>query len=110
MSRVYITNFGAHDHSNASVYGEFVNITKGTLSMHKLDRLKLDIGEAIAESKPDDWLLLAGNSYISVTAALLWLAKHGVVKMLVHNIYERGKYREVTFSHNNISSVLEVTQ
>jgi hypothetical protein len=110
MSKVYITNFAGHDHSSAERYGPFVYITRGNVNLASLDRIKLTIAASIIDSTADDWLLISGNSYVSLAAALIWQAKHKKVKLLIHDSRRRGEYREVVFSEHNTNAVLEVTQ
>ena len=105
-TRVYITNFAGHDYAAAEKYGELIWITKGYVSFQSLDRVKFEVVEKIQGSTPDDWLLLSGTLLISVVAALAWLSKHGVVKLLIFDKKD-SSFRELIITHVNLHAIEE---
>lgn len=109
MSKVFVTNYAGHNYDKAKDFGEPVNITVGSVNLRSLDRVKLDIAQAIAESDPEDWLLLSGIQIIAVIASTLWLHKHKKCKMLIWERNEtEGRYKTFILTTENIDELFNV--
>lgn len=109
VSRVYIANYAGHDYTEAEAYGQLCYITRGFVSFDSLDRLKFSIAQAVADTQPQDWLLLSGTNIVNVLAALLWYEKHHVVKILNFDKTERT-YRELVVHSGHLAQINEVLE
>lgn len=91
MRRVYILNEGTHDYSDAEQFGELVFCTQGMLPKHDINRLYLEIEKVLAESSPDDLIMLSSLTSLCAVASAIMAAEHGEVHFL---IFHDGKYIE----------------
>lgn len=110
MSKVYITNSAGHDFTNAKQFGELVWVTKGFVSFHSLDRLKHILSEKLAETKPEDYLLLSGTQVICVVASVIWYEKHKCINLLVHDKKHYGYYRKLTITQSNLEDIMSIVK
>lgn len=106
-ARVFVTNFAGHDYSSLNKYGKQVFITKGFISFQGLDRVKFQVAQGMADSKPEDWLALSGTNILNVIAATLWYQLHKKVKILNYD-KESRQYRELIMTEENNAQLLEV--
>lgn len=107
VTRVYVANFAGHDYAPAAKYGQLVFVTRGFISFQGLDRVKFQVAQGMADSRPDDWLALSGTNIINVLAALLWYQMHGLVKILNYD-KTTNTYREIIVTKENNVQLLEV--
>lgn len=91
MRRVFVLNEGSHDYSGAEAFGELVYCTSGLLPKHDINRLFLQLDEVLAESEPQDLIMLSSLSSLCSVASAIMAAQHGEVHFLV---YHDGKYYE----------------
>lgn len=82
MAAVYVTNKAGLDFTAASKWGELNFITQGYVNFGDVEKLSLKINEVIMDSKPEDFLVLAGNNLLCVMVAIIWLRKHGRLNVL----------------------------
>lgn len=83
MPKVFVVNFGGQDHSAALQYGEVEFITRGYVSFKSMNRVYLQIMQALAKSSPDDFLLPCGIMPINVLASAAWMRMHGTLRVLL---------------------------
>lgn len=91
MRRVFVLNEGSHDYSGAAAFGELIYCTSGLLPKHDINRLFLQLDEVLAESEPQDLIMLSSLSSLCSVASAIMAAQHGEVHFLV---YHDGKYYE----------------
>jgi len=108
LERVFVANYAGHDYSAAEVYGAINWITRGYVSFQSLDRVKFQIAEAIAQSQPGDWLLVSGTPLINLLAGVLWMEKHGTMKLLVYDKKFPTQYREMIVTRKNLIELISV--
>lgn len=109
-TRAYIANFSGHDYTALMKWAQEAKyVTKGYVSFGSLDRVKYRVAEAIADSKPEDYLVLSGRAIICVLAAIMWIEKHGKVKLLVWDEKKGGQYRELEVNKSSLIDLLMVT-
>lgn len=108
--RVFITNYAGHTYTKAETFGALKWLTKGYVSFGSLDRLRADLAAKIIDmTRPDDFLLLSGNSALCSFAALLWFFHHGQVKLLVHDKKSiDDSYRVVLFTSENMRELFRI--
>lgn len=94
MPKVYIPNRSFHDFSEAAKYGELVYLTEGLVkpgtSVNQLYRL---LNERLADSEPEDMLLVCSLSILNAVAASLLTHKHGAVNYLIYR-QRTGSYKK----------------
>jgi len=98
MKKVFIVNDSGHDFSQAQEFGELKTLTKGSVAVFSTDRTTSFIKEELKRSSSDDYILLSGNSVLSIIAFNIMLDLHKKVNLLIYN-FEIKKYieREFTF-------------
>lgn len=91
MRRVFILNEGTHDYSDAERFGELVYCTSGLLPKNDINRLFLELDKVLADSQPEDLLLLTGPASLCSVASAIMAAQHGEVHYLT---FHDGQYYE----------------
>lgn len=105
MSKVWIVNYAGHDYSDATRFGELDFITKGYVSRGSLDRLLYGVAESVARSEPSDWFLPSGMILLNVLAAVLWVKRHGKIKILSWDEKDR-EYKPMEVSPSQMDLLL----
>jgi hypothetical protein len=84
--RVFVTNLGYHDYTEARRLGDIVAITTGRVNIKNSDRLQAEIQDILDEHKfaPTDLLLISGNGIIASFVLGYWLEVHGTPVTLVY--------------------------
>ncbi len=85
MNKVYVVNSAGHDFSKAERYGELVPVVKGHVNVFRPDRSLFTITEGLANFTEDDYLLLSGNTFGNVIAALFLRGQLPKIKLLVYD-------------------------
>ena len=85
MNKVYIVNSAGHDFSKAEKYGELVPVVQGHINVFRPDRSLFTITEGLAGFTEDDYLLLSGNTFGNVIAALFLGRQFATIKLLVYD-------------------------
>jgi hypothetical protein len=83
--KVYISNKGAHDYSDARKFGELVFLTDHFISPFSTGTLFRTMQKLLINSEPDDFLLLTSYNVINAIASSLLALKHGNVNFLLFN-------------------------
>ncbi len=90
--RVYVVANTGHDYSSAEQRGELVYLYDGKVNVFASDKLVKELNEKLADSTPDDYLILSGNQLAASVAFHLMMHLHGIVNVLIfsfkHGIYE----------------------
>ncbi len=85
MSKVYVVNSAGHDFSKAEKYGELIPVVKGHVNVFRPDRSLFTITEGLADFQEEDYLLLSGNTFGNVIAALFLGNIIKKIKLLVYD-------------------------
>jgi hypothetical protein len=85
VNKVYIVNSAGHDFSKAEKYGELIPVVKGHMNVFRPDRGLFTIDEGLKSFTKDDYLLLSGNTFGNVIAALCVAGRFSKIKMLVYD-------------------------
>jgi len=98
--KVFVTNRGGHSYEAAEKYGEVVYVTEGTLNRFATSSLYRAFVDSMAESQPEDYILITSMSIVNAIGAAVFARKHGCLNLL---LYRSGEYvlREI-----NIDSLL----
>lgn len=107
VSNVYVANYAGYDFSQAKKYGKLIPITKGFVSYKSLDRLMYNIINALADSTPNDYLLLSGTTVLSLICGVVWYHKHGIVKVLSYDQNAKD-YKLLTITQAHLTEIFGV--
>ena len=89
MRKVYILNDGGLDYSDAERFGALEICTQGSIDRADVSKMYRLLDDALLDSHPEDFLIVAGlNSLIAIAASIM-AHRHGEVHFLVH---KDGKY------------------
>ena len=102
---VFVSNYSAHDYSDAQTYGKIFPITSGSLNLLNLDRMLTSAVEAIKNSEAEDFLLISGPPVMCAIALATWLGAHTKCNLLLFDAKERV-YVLKTISRNQITTAL----
>lgn len=96
MTKVYVVNRGGHDYSAASRFGTLVYCTEGILSKYDTGQMFRELLASMADSEPEDYILLTSLTTLCSVAAAIFAHQHGRVNFL---IYKDNDYveRKLTF-------------
>jgi hypothetical protein len=94
--KVFITNRGAHDYSDAERYGELVFCTEGTLGKYNTSQMVREFEAAFADSSSNDYILLTSLTTLCSIACSVFTAKHGRLNLLIFKD-DRYLVRRVVF-------------
>ncbi len=89
MPKVYVTNRGGHSYDAAEKYGEIVYITEGTLNRFATSTIYRAFVDGMAESRPEDYILITSMSIVNAIGAAVFARKHGCLNLL---LYRSGEY------------------
>lgn len=104
MSKVYVTNKGGHDYSAARRWGPLVYMTEGQLSKYDTGQMFRECSEALANSEPDDWILLTSLTTLCSVACAIFAHRHGRLNLLIFRddgyverkiVFNGGNHKEV---------------
>jgi hypothetical protein len=94
MKKVWITNKSGHDFSPAEKFGQLLFLTSGVLpSKFSVNMLYRTFVEALENSSPNDYILIAGPSTALAVLVAIFAQKHGRVNFLIHDTKD-NKYEE----------------
>lgn len=107
MSKVFVVNHAGHNYRAAEDFGELRFITRGYVSLGSIDRVLGTVVDEVAQSSPDDYLLLSGMILVNVFAISAWLELHPVVRILN---WDDGEYIAYELEKDHLSFLLEHTE
>ena len=87
--RVFVTNYSAHDYSDALRFGELKPITAGSLNLGNTDRLITAAIEETKDSTKDDLLLISGPPIMCALCLAVWMSRHEQCNLLIFESKER---------------------
>lgn len=112
IPKVFLINYSGHDFSPAKKWGEIEIITSGFVDPKLEDRTVFNILEPIHKnSHSEDWLVVgAGLALVNVMACILWMRKHGKLKMLLWNRKEgeESDYHEKIITDQYLDFMFEM--
>jgi|ETNvirnome_2_300_1030623.scaffolds.fasta_scaffold06632_5 hypothetical protein len=95
---VYFTNLSDYDITTALAYvkgkGSVKAITRGKINIFRTDPLVEKIYMNMDEMQEQDWLVLAGNSFVCSLCCSVMYKRFGKLKLLIWDAVERS-YRPV---------------
>lgn len=101
-ARVFMTNMGFHDYTQAERWGEFIPVTQGRVDLVHTDRLEADIQRVLEEFTDKDYLLLGGAPVVVAFCIGYLFRKFGYVDILYWDaMYGDYRYRRLTFEEKN---------
>lgn len=87
---VYLTNYKHQDVSHAKMFGRIKVITTApVIETFKLDLLSRQVTDALAESRPEDWLICTGHMVLGIITAVEFLRKHHRLNLLLWHSKEK---------------------
>lgn len=99
-TKVYITNNGGHDYSDAIRFGELVFCTHGSLPKDDSAQMFRELSDALYDSIAEDYILLTSLTSLCCIACAIFAVKHGRLNLL---LYKGGIYvsRHIYLQGNN---------
>jgi hypothetical protein len=95
-TKVWIVNSSKHDYSAASKYGIITPVFQGNVYIFDAHAVVEDAVRMLDEhAGPDDYLLLAGYTFLNLIVGHYFLQKFGKVKALIFS-QRKEEYRPVT--------------
>jgi hypothetical protein len=91
MATVWIANKSGHDFGAAEQFGRIHYLTFGSLSVLSVNSIYRKVNDVLANSSPEDYLILTGLPVIGAIACACFVEKHGRLNLL---IYKGGQYME----------------
>jgi len=83
--KVFVTNKGGHDFSDAERFGELVFLTEGRVNRYSINTLYRELVDATNNAKTDDYLLVSSLNILNALASSILSYKFGVVNYLLFN-------------------------
>lgn len=84
MPKVYITNLGPHDYSEAEKFGELVYCTQGLVDKLDVAQMHRELSASMERSESTDFILLTSLTSLCAVACALFTWKHGQLHLLIH--------------------------
>ncbi len=94
MPRVYIPNKSSHNYEMAKQYGELVYVTEGNVNRYATNKLYRQVSEALADSSPDDYIVITGLPELQIILTSCFVRRHGKLNLLLFQSRE-GKVHYV---------------
>jgi hypothetical protein len=93
MAKVFITNRGYHDYSDAERFGDIIFMSNNPSGMNQLQTGSMVrvFKPYIDTSSPEDYLVVGSFTVMMLVAASLFAKKHGRLNLLIYNS-QRNKY------------------
>jgi len=99
MPTVYITSNSGHDYSAATHFGQLKFLSNGKMDPFKVNDIHRTFSEALADSNPEDYILITGLQVMNVVACSIMATKHGKLNILqYHGGSHRYKDRTIVFN------------
>lgn len=84
MPKVFIISHSGHDYSPAEQHGELVFISRGPIGKFNTGTMYRAAKRALANSTPEDFILLSGPGILSSIVCALFASKHGKLNILLY--------------------------
>lgn len=81
--KVYVVNKSGHDLSDAERFGDLVYLTTGRQKLFNAHTQARRFAEIMADSSPDDYLLLTSLNVLCSLATAILIQKHGKLNLLL---------------------------
>lgn len=83
MPKVYITNRGPHNYSDAERFGELVFCTEGEVDKFDTAQMFRQLSTAFEDSIADDYILLTSLASLCSVACAIFAARHQQLNLLL---------------------------
>ena len=93
---VWIINRSSHDYSAAMRFGKLEFLSEGTINKFNVNDMDRQFRERLADSSPNDYLLLTSLTVMSAIATVVFVEKHGKLNLL---LFRSGDYIERRLSY-----------
>ena len=92
MPKVYVVQKSEHDFSRAKEFGEVVFLydEDHKANVFAPDKLIHEIKAKLADSTPDDYLILSGSMLPAALTFFEWLDKHAICHNLLYSFRDGG--------------------
>jgi len=99
IQKVFITNKGSHDYSDAARFGTLIYCTDGLVPKFNTNQMVREFEEVFANSDENDYILLTSLTTLCSMACSVFTAMHGRLNLL---IFKNDRYivRRVVFNSN----------
>lgn len=104
MPTVWIPNNSGHDFSAAERWGNLRFLTEGSINRFAVADMHRSFVPALAESEPEDYLLVTSLTIMNVVAAAILAAKHGRLNLL---LFHNAAYIERRLVLSRVNNTLE---
>lgn len=84
MTKVFVTNRGGHDHSDAERFGELIFLSEGSISRYATTQIYRQFSEKLKNSRPEDFLLPTGLTVMNLIASSIMAHMHGRINLLLY--------------------------
>lgn len=88
-TKVYVTNSGGHDYSDAERFGDVIFCTEGSLDKEDTAQMYRELNDALYDSMPEDYIVLTSLTTLCSIACAIFALKHGQLHLL---LYKGGAY------------------
>lgn len=89
-SKVYITNRGGHDYTDAERFGSLIFLSEGFQNRFAVSSTYRNFIEGMVDSHESDYILVTSMNVLNSVASAIFARKHGRLNLLLFN---NGKYQ-----------------
>lgn len=93
VTKVFIVNRSCHNFAPAKRFGTLVFLTTGLINRYAVSEIYREFEKALADSNPNDYILVSGMNTMIAVICGLFAAKHQRLNLL---LYKNGRYLERT--------------
>jgi len=90
VSKVYVINKSAHDHSDAERFGELIYLSEGSINRYSTNSMFREFMPVLAESGPEDYILQTGLTVMSNIACAIFAVLHKRLNLLIYKASRTG--------------------
>lgn len=90
MTKVWIVNKAAHDHSDAQRFGKIDYLSEGSVNRYSTNTMFREFYPKLKESSPDDYILPTGLTIMSNIACAIFASIHGRLNLLIYKASRSG--------------------
>ena len=81
----FLINEGFHNYDQVKEFGEeVITLTQGKCSRVNATGLLRELEPKLANSLPEDWLVISGPPLVNILACALFALKHGILNLLIY--------------------------
>lgn len=83
MAKVYVTNKGAHDYSQATRFGQLVYCTEGPISKFDVSQMYRECTDSLKDAEPEDYILLTSLTTLCAVVCAIFGRRFGRLNLLI---------------------------